>query len=292
MLDDLKITIIGTQGAGKICYLLAMYGLMQMGFRGFSLQAKNFDMHIEMNEKWHSLLDLKGWPSPTTETIQYSFDFCYGLKPILEIIFFDYRGCVLRDSLTENDSQKLLQYYKESDCLFLCVSGEYLKQAIVETDGKPDFRVRQKVATRLNLTIMNNLITELQQKLKPTSNNPFPVAIVITKYDLCMERGKEAIVQDIKQLFEPLFYWNSDFLTLICPVSLGKELADNLNIGGIDPINLDKPLLFAAYSLFCERFLSGQKENDKKWMNLLAQELRWSSLYLGNKEVTPNIDWD
>lgn len=335
----MKITMLGTTGAGKTCYMLGMYSFMSVGLHGFTINAKEPDIDIDLNDKWETLVVEQGeerWPPATQPQSQedpvykYAFNFCYGFKPIMSFNWLDYRGGALRDKTKPSDTQQLFEYAKESDCLFLCVSGEYFKQAIVETDGKTNFGVRQKVATRLNLTMMNNLITELQQKRKPTNDNPFPVAIVITKYDLCMERGKEAIVQDIKQLFEPLFQPESGWLVMVCPVSLGKELATNKDSGEIEPINIDKPVAFAIYSKLQSRALETKNsknntqqslEKDKernfliRWMYdddiannearlrelegkfqeiqanmaLLAQELQKVPLFLGNKEVTPDV---
>ncbi len=283
-----RITLLGTTCCGKTIYLVGMYAAMQEAASEFTLTTNDPNDHKRLIEKWNCLFEdgLARWPISTAFIDDYSFILNYQCQPIMTFDYIDYRGGALIDRSTQSDTQKLFEYVEESDCLFLCVSGEYLKQAIVEENGEVNFSVGQKVATRLRLGSIYKAIMPLQQKLNPTNSNPFPVAIVITKYDLCMERGKDAIVQDIRQLFEPLFQPDSGWLVMICPVSLGKELATNQDSGEIELINCQYPLLFAAFSLFRKRYLSEHKENEKKYLKLLAQELEDLPIYLGGEEVS------
>jgi hypothetical protein len=328
----MKITMLGMTGTGKTCYMLGMYSFMSIGLRGFTLTATDLDVDLDLTDKWDTLMYGQSedrWPPANDSNIyKYSFDFNYAAKPIMNFNWIDYRGGALRDKSTETDVQSLMEYVKDSDCLFLCISGQYLKEGIVHDNGEINYSIRNKVAGQLRVQAMNKIITDIQKKLNPTNAKPFPVAVVITKYDLCAERGKEAISRDIRQLMEPLFQPNSGWLTMICPVSLGKEVATNPNNGAIEPINVHLPVVFAIYAKLREialeiqnhqdtirgdldkkknlwKRLFGDKEGDdrdKRWrelegqfqeiqsnMALLSQELQKVSLFRGNQEVGADV---
>jgi len=59
-LEDIKITMLGTTGAGKTSYLLGMYAVMQTGVQGFTLAAKDMDLDLELTQRWEKLISLKG----------------------------------------------------------------------------------------------------------------------------------------------------------------------------------------------------------------------------------------
>lgn len=282
MPDDMKITILGTNGSGKTCYLLGMYSKMQMGIEGFSLHTKDFNTHMELNEKIAALIYYKTyerWPYPTCESIECSFDFCYGLKPLVGVNFLDYRGGALADSSKKEDVQKFIEQVKQSDCLFLCISAENL---LLTSQMK---RARAIRADRINL-----LIREICIALQPTANKPFPVVFVLTKFDLYPDPNHpQRVIESIQELF-PTFWEFPGWIVNICPVSLGRELATNQDSGEIKPINCHIPLLFSAYLFFRKRYLSETKENDKKYMELLCDELVPSAfVYLNGKEVILDV---
>ncbi|MFB2891582.1 hypothetical protein ACE1CI_01425 [Aerosakkonemataceae cyanobacterium BLCC-F50] len=323
MLDDIKITMLGTQGAGKTCYMLGMYAAMQTGVRGFSLSAKDMDVDLELTDLWERLIDVEGedrWPPPNAAEVKnYAFDFNYGFQPIMGFDWIDYRGRAMSDRSTEQDVQKLLEHFSNSSCLFLCVSGEYLAK-----------KADQSTVRQIKSNRMNQFLQKIGEQIKPTPFHPFPVAIVITKYDLCSQRQKPEIIEDIKELFQPLFTEKSGWLVMICPVSLGKELANDVDHGIIKPVNVHLPVVFAIYSKFCEYGLEikAQKSDTSgeldrlnqsnffmKWLNsdeiqnkesklqelesqireiesnmtLLAQELQSVSIFRSGKEVKVDV---
>jgi hypothetical protein len=96
---------------------------------------------------------------------------------------------------------------------------------------------------------MNQFVQQyISNRYQPTVKNPFPIAIVITKYDLCQHREKQEVIEDIKKLFQALFTPDSGWLVMICPVSLGTELSNDLDNGSIVPVNVHLPIVFAVYS--------------------------------------------
>ncbi|MEO1466070.1 MAG: hypothetical protein AAFR89_07535, partial [Cyanobacteria bacterium J06633_1] len=194
-LDDIKITTLGTTGAGKTSYLLGMYAVMQTGIKGFTLAAKDMDLDLELTQRWEKLISLKGderWPTPNAAAMEYyGFDFSYGFRPLMGFQWLDYRGLALSDRSTEQDVAELVQYIQESACLFLSISGEYLTSEITPQT------IREIKSDRMN-QFMQQYVSNNNQ---PNTQRPFPVAIVITKYDLCHHRDREEIIADVKKLF-------------------------------------------------------------------------------------------
>lgn len=323
-LKDIKITMLGTTGAGKTSYLLGMYAAMQSGIQGFTLSAKDIDVDLELTERWEQLISMQGadrWPPPNAGRIEHChFDFNYGFRPILGFEWIDYRGLALSDRSGEQDVQELSQYLSASECVFLTISGEYLTKPIALNT------VRELKSDRMNRFLQQYI----SNNHRPTNESPFPIAIIITKYDLCHHREKSEVIEDIKKLFQALFTPDSGWLVMICPVSLGKELEADTDNGVIVPVNVHLPIVFAVYSqlraygmflsnkqsILTENIQNNQQrnpfiqwlkrgeeqenlsnlENSKEEINsirnnmqLLAQELQPVSLFLGDNEVTADV---
>lgn len=323
-LKDIKITMLGTTGAGKTSYLLGMYAAMQSGIQGFTLSAKDIDLDLELTERWEQLISIQGadrWPPPNAGVVEHCyFDFNYGFRPIMGFEWIDYRGLALSDRSSEQDVQQLSEYLTESECVFLTISGEYLQNRLTP------IMVREIKSDRMNQFLQQYI----SNKYQPNSNNPFPIAILITKYDLCHHRPKEEVIEDIKKLFQALFTANSGWLVMICPVSLGKELELDTDTGMIVPVNVHLPIVFAVYSQLRKYGIAlknqqnnlteslsknqqlnpllkllkrGEKQNQltqlenskeeisaiESNMNLLAKELQQVSLFLDGNEVTVDV---
>lgn len=323
-LEEIKITMLGTTGAGKTSYLLGMYAVMQTGIQGFTLAAQDMDMDLELTQRWEKLISLKGedrWPTPNAAAMEYyGFDFSYGFRPLMRFQWLDYRGLALSDRSTEQDVADLVQYLQESSCLFLCISGEHLISEITPNT------VREIKSDRMNQFIQQYISANKQ----PHDQKPFPVAIVITKYDLCHHRDKDEIIADVKKLFQALFTPSSGWLVMICPVSLGKELCDDPDNANIIPVNVHLPVVFAVYSQLRAHGLKLKHQRDHQTivvdaikqqnpliqlfkasqlreqttqletskteiatveenMKLLSQELQQASLYFNGSEVTADV---
>jgi GTPase SAR1 family protein len=323
-LEEIKIAMLGTTGAGKTSYLLSMYAVMQTGMQGFTVAAKDMDVDLDLTERWEQLIAVSGedrWPTPNAATMEhYGFDFSYGFRNVMGFEWLDYRGLALSDLSSEQDVRDLTNYLSNSGCLFLCVSGEHLLDRVTPNT------VRDLKSDRMNQFIQQYI----SNRYKPTVNNPFPIAIVITKYDLCQHREKQEVIEDIKKLFQALFTPDSGWLVMICPVSLGTELSNDRDSGSIVPVNVHLPIVFAVYSQIraygielkerrnqiyenleaskknnplvkffknreiqdkaiqlqdCEVSLATVEEN----MQLLARELQQVSLFLSGSEVSANV---
>ncbi len=323
-IQDLKIAILGTTGAGKTSYLLGMYAAMQSGVQGFTLSAKDLDADLELTERWEQLISIQGadrWPPPNAGVMERcSFEFNYGFHPITGFEWLDYRGLALSDRSHEQDVQELGQYVQNADCIFLAISGEYLREQLTSTT------IRNLKSDRMNQFLQQYTSKNFQ----PSNGRPFPIAIVITKYDLCQHRDKDEVLADIQTLFQALFTPDSGWLVMICPVSLGKELEADTDNGLIMPVNVHLPIVFAVYAQLRSyaialknqrNLLKENLETDKqtnpvlKWlqrggtdrqivdlensnqqialieknMQLLAAELQQVSLFLGGSEVTADV---
>lgn len=263
----MKITMLGYTGSGKTCYMLGMYSFMSMGINGFSLTAIDPDEDLQLMELWEALVDGNTLPPPTQpqsseQPVQpYNFSFNYAGRPLTSFNWIDYRGGALKESSSQSethDTQYLREAAKNSDCLFLVVSADCLQEQIVDDEGNVNSSAKSRINRKLAIGQMNNILTAIQTEIQSSyqSAYPIPLAIVITKYDLIHQtRSKEEITRDIKELFNPLFQSHSDenpgWLTMICPVSLGKDLdIQNGRVvdGEVDPINVHLPLIFAIYS--------------------------------------------
>ncbi len=323
-LEDIKIVMLGTTGAGKTSYLLGMYAIMQTGIQGFTLSAKDMDLDLELTQRWEKLISVTGedrWPTPNAAAMEhYGFNFSYGFRPLMGFEWLDYRGLALSDRSTEQDVQDLVQYLSDSQCLFLCISGEYLAEPVTPTT------VREIKSDRMNQFIQQYI----SEKKQPTNQNPFPVAIVITKYDLCHQRERDEIIADVQKLFQALFTPNTGWLTMICPVSLGKELCNDLDNASIVPVNIHLPVVFAVYAQLRAYGIEFKAQRDRltnsidaikknnsllqllkskelnnyiaelesctneiiaveENMKLLSQELQQVSLYFSGSEVTADV---
>lgn len=67
-------------------------------------------------------------------------------------------------------------------------------------------------------------------------------------------------MEDVKRMFPPLFAPNSGWLVMICPITLGKELAQDKDNGKIEPKNLDVPVAFVLYCILTEQARSQKQE--------------------------------
>jgi len=242
MEEKIKITMLGNTNAGKTCYMLGMYATMSPGVRGFTLTTEDMDVDLDLREVWDQLVDTqdeKRWPEPTVATKPYIFEFCYGLKEILSFEWIDYRGGTLTTRSTDplQDTKELEAFLKASTCIFLCVSGQHLANSIKGNEAG--------VSRSTGADRMIGFLRKLRKELPAQAEKP-AIVIIITKRDL-VSRQKEEIISDIKTLFSPFFAASSGWFTMICPVTLGRELGKDLHGGAIIPENIHLPVTFSIY---------------------------------------------
>lgn len=262
-----RITMLGTVGAGKTCFLVGMYADMSGGRRGFTFST-NPDDDLDLSDKWSRLVEAgpDRWPPPTsTQPKSYTFGFNYGFRRIMEFDWIDYRGGALSDRSTEADVQELKQYLRQSSCVMLCVSGEYLqvpKNAAV-------------VRAQTGIGRMNSFLTKLREEIERQKKELPAVIIVVTKSDYCSQRSHEEIEEQIRDLFNPLFSPDSGWLVSICSVNLGSGLAADTEKGEIDPHNIHLPLIFSIYCALYKELEQQQSKLDENMEKLEEIEERW-----------------
>lgn len=248
MSEKIKILMLGDSSSGKTCFMLGMYAAIQNGSK-FSLKATDPDEGVEMATLWSTIVGESGeerWPRGTDTPQIYNFELCYAYKPLMEFEWLDYRGGSMLDISSDDNVRTLRNYAAESNGLFFCISGKDLREPVTEAN-------LQNIAIKSKANLMGQYLQYLNINRRPARKKSFPIIIMVTKYDYCYHRNKRELMEDVKKMFPPLFAPNSDWLVMICPVTLGKELAKNSDNGKIEPRNLDIPVAFVLYCILTEQ---------------------------------------
>ena len=247
MSEEIKILMLGDSSSGKTCFMLGMYTAIQDRSR-FSLKATDPDEGIRLTALWSAIVDnsgIKRWPRGTDTPQIYNFELCYAYKPLMEFEWLDYRGGSMLD--LSSDVRTLRDYAAESNGFFFCISGKYLREPVTEAN-------LQKVAMESKANLMGKYLEYLSiNNRRQTGKKTFPIVIIVTQYDYCYHRNKRELMEDVKKMFPPLFATDSDWLVMICPITLGKELAEDSDNGKIEPKNLDIPVAFVLYCILTEQ---------------------------------------
>ena len=248
MSEKIKILMLGDSSSGKTCFMLGMYAAIQNGSK-FSLKATDPDEGVEMATLWSTIVGESGeerWPRGTDTPQIYNFELCYAYKSLIEFEWLDYRGGSMLDISSDDNVRTLRNYAAESNGLFFCISGKDLREPVTEAN-------LQNIAIKSKANLMGQYLQYLNINRRPARKKSFPIIIMVTKYDYCYHRKKRELMEDVKKMFPPLFAPNSDWLVMICPVTLGKELAENSDYGKIEPRNLDIPVAFVLYCILTEQ---------------------------------------
>ncbi|MEI7676540.1 MAG: hypothetical protein WCJ03_07155 [Bacteroidales bacterium] len=284
-IPKIKITMLAPSNVGKTCYMLGMYARMQMGIEGFTLRAVDLDQEIELTDRWSMLTLEKGedrWPPKNVGLGEnYVFEFSYGFKPMIQFDWLDYRGGALMATSADSDRKQLQNQIVNSQGVLLCISGELLKK-------KVDDNSLQEIGTKSNVKMMNWNLTELS-KTRKTTEIIFPVMILITKYDECYQRPREELIADVKKIFSTLFDPNTKgYFIMICPVTLGKGLAEDSNNANINPVNVELPMIFMAYTHYYGLYLEALARKQQLKGKLTNEEKKgfWDRMWNGDES-----DW-
>ena len=247
MAEKIKILMLGDSTSGKTCFMLGMYAAILDGST-FSLKATDPDEGIRLTALWSAIVDTSGnerWPPTTDQPQTYNFELCYAYKPLMEFEWLDYRGGSMLE--LSSDVRTLRDYAAQSNGFFFCISGKYLSKQVTDAN-------LQKVAMKSKANLMGKYLEYLSiNNRRQTRKKTFPIVIIVTQYDYCYHRNKRELMEDVKKMFPPLFAPNSDWLVMICPVTLGKELAEDSDNGKIEPRNLDIPVAFVLYCILTEQ---------------------------------------
>lgn len=230
-----KFTILGETGSGKTCYLLGMYFEMTMGVAGYTLLADNPDEDKDLSLRYEMLNDKERgqnrFPDPSDSMQKYNFSLQYAYEDILPFEWVDYPGGWLDPKIKDTNNaqyQEVAKNIKESSALFICIDGANLV-------GNNKRAKIQKVKTRC--------VRNIGPYLGGFNGNLPPIAMLITKYDMCESHTNPNEIREIiETAFEALFEREDAFISII-PVSLGATLEDDSYAGDLEPINIHLPIL-------------------------------------------------
>lgn len=261
-MSDINLMVLGMSGSGKTCFLLAMYYAMSAGVNGYTLSVKDAEDDYELRSKWKNLCELQGktrFPQGTDKNGDYLFDLEYAYQTIKTFHWMDYRGGSLesRGMDEPNEYEELSRRIKESTCLFIFVDGDNL---VGNDREKIINNVRDNCSSKIN-----NYISDYRNENKYLP----PIAIIITKYDKCLNWNKEDIFEIISKAFSPLFTMDeSKNKVAIIPVSIGKNIEDENYSGALSPINIYQPLFYGIFDTLKKDLNEIEKEqkeiHDKK----------------------------
>lgn len=276
MNEQIKIIMLGDSASGKTCYILAMSAAMQFGNHGFTITAidpvipdkKNAPKRIEENGRlhalWSKIVNESGkqrWPLGDDQMRIYNFEFSEGLDSKIKFEWVDYRGSAMSEEYNQLEVQELKQQFLQSSGVFLCISGKYLQEEITE-------RNIAKIVVDTKANFMIKYLVAFGKQIHRETRQFFPIIITISQYDLCYQRNKEDVIKDIKRIFPSLFIENAYWHVMICPVSLGEELALNPDYGKIVPKNVHIPIIFALYCKLGQ-ICKSQDQEYKKNLDIL-----------------------
>ena len=234
-----KISMLGYTGSGKTCFMYGMYAVMRKVVEGFLLGTKDPDDDLEFREAWRQIklgqLPLGNDNVPKS----YRFDFRYAMKPLMEFEWIDHRGGVLTGKTGENDVQAIHKHVSESDCIFLCISGEHLAESV---KGRRDEVVEDAYIDRMHFFLRDTPL--------------MPMVLLITKADLIRHRPSQEIVDDVRRIYD--IYFKTDRLIMICPVSIGTGFGNPSSSIVIQPQAVDLPFIFVLYTILKKSSTSGR----------------------------------
>lgn len=269
MMADINITMIGGSGSGKTTYMLAMYEDMRYGYGGFNFAATDPDIDQRFSMEWEEMEILgerRKWPPLSTEAVPFDFDLLFAFERFLTFRWLDYPGgnVLIRNSSTEI-AEELKDQISRSVCVLIVVPGDQLFEFGAEREPP------NKLKRKMHIADINRLLMFMRSNF--TDDDVPSVVLLVTKSDLFDRRfgedseklginstRKEHLVECLKKVYPQVLTESSRIHTLICPVTLGRDLAydgtQGLQKGEIDPKWVHLPVLF-AYSEYAKRLRRG-----------------------------------
>lgn len=264
MKKNLKVSIIGGKASGKTCFLMGMYAVMRRGMNNFFLHCADTNDDERLMKSW-SLLTRTGdrkWPAPTTEDLaRYHFTFKSGLtRTLAEFEWIDYRGSLLHE--TSDASAQLVAEFNQSDCIFFCADGNELRSPV----GDRLF----DVDNALCISRAKVLLDGLQKRV--------PIVVIVTKNDICNSRMKNDLTKDIELLFDAWLAKGEGWGVMICPVTLGVDLNEEMQDAPVNPRSMHLPLIYAIFSMQVESLMAVERDIRRLRESRMACEQRIGAL--------------
>lgn len=273
-MKDINLTALGIKGSGKTCFLLGMYYEMSAGVNGYTMTTVEDQYDIELRRKWKKINETQGpsrFPTGTDRNEDYQFNLEYAHKKINSFHWMDYKGGIMEtrgmEGEEEGEYDELSKRIKESDCLCIFVDGKLFCK---ESEQDIVRNVRDNCSS-----MINHFISNYQEE----NGHLPPVAIVVTKYDLCKDFVTEVQQQNvIKKAFPSLFTSERNSKVTIIPVSIGMHIEDQEYGGSLEPINIYKPLFFGIYEPLLEEWKKSQNKQKSLQKQLADKEAEYDVL--------------
>ena len=247
MKRQVRLTMIGGKNVGKTCYLHGMYSVMRRGISNFFLHTPdvNDDNHLMRNWDALSRRGDRLWPVPTSEQlVRYHFAFKRGLsRTMMDFDWCDYRGGALMED--SDTAAELISEINQSDCLLFCVDGNELKTPVQDR--------LYDVDNQLCISRAKVLLDGLPRRV--------PIVVIITKHDLCRNRLRDDVMKDVELLFDAWLTRGEGWDVMICPVTLGTGLAEDISGAPISPRNVHLPLIYSVFSILIDGLVEAERES-------------------------------
>lgn len=264
MSDDVDILVLGGTGTGKTCFMLAMYDDMRIGYGGFSFSAVDPDVDRELVDRFQRMREMKGedrWGLGTTGIETYQFDLNYALRRFLSFNWRDYRGGMMVEAASTRDVSEFRALVDAAHVVMICAPGNLLYDAGIR---------RNREAQR---GLLGHEVGRLL--VQGDRANP-PIVLLVTMADLfyaaAEKEGKgrtetewnELLIRAVGEIYHAFLAPGGGLRVLICPVTLGMDLAGDRNNAPIEPKQMHVPMMFA--------YLEYARSIEADWRRRIAEQ--------------------
>lgn len=276
MMSETTMTILGTSGAGKTCYLLSMYHKMCIGMNGFTITTDD-DTDVDLRHRYDRMKDRslgnRRFPAGTDGRSQYEFTLECGYKPIMSFSWDDYPGGYLDVKGTgDMDSYKQIeQSILNSSCLFICIDGTLLQGDDID----------EKIsAIQDDCSIYINPF--FSKYIKEHGALP-PTAFVITKWDICApDNSSDDLIKIISEAFSPFFEAGKTGKTMAAIIPVSIDIYSNSTEPGkrMRPYDIELPIFMGIFFALQNK-INNDKQNKTSLQNQISNERStfWSFLF-------------
>ena len=285
---DTIITILGTSGAGKTCYLLSMYHKMCSGMKGFTITADD-DTDVELRHRYQQMTDRslgnRRFPAGTDARSQYEFTLECGYEPVMSFSWDDYPGGYLDEKNTgDMDAyNQVEQSILNSSCLFICVDGTLLQGDDIE-DKKTNLQEDCSI-----------IINPFFSKYKKAHGTLPPTAFVITKWDVCAaDNSPEDLKEIIHEAFSPFFEAGETGKTIaaIIPVSIDID-SDSTEPGKrMRPYNIQLPIFMGIFFALRKRISDWKRRKTSLQGQISEERSGFWHWFFGDSDSVRQLDAD
>ena len=270
----MEMTMIGSSGCGKTCYLYATYVYMLDGVCGFSFFPSDWNQGLELERGWDSICTDATWPLGTdaNSDTEYNFGVLLNGTKIGSFSWLDYRGGILNSTVNKESPNDVTRFHNRCS-----KTDSFLVAIPADTLLKSDEGDQRAISIIRRYQVLLNYFPNIQNK---------PVSLVITKGDLIPNReSMQRCISLFKKKFGTLFSERHKSL-MVCRVSLGRfdgEMVQGGKFEGvIRPLRLHIPILFPLWYELSRLARQYQSESEKYQK---AADSIWDELVRNNVHI-------